>query len=104
MVWKQGMLIKVSCSKTAGWLHANNQEYPPEVATIKNLDDSWALLKTEDGQARYPADLCSEQSVRCQVPSGRCWMLGTRCLVPGAGARCLVPGVNYRCQVPDAWY
>ena len=36
-VWMQGMLIK---------------EYPPEASTIKCIEDSWALLKTEDGQAR----------------------------------------------------
>ena len=96
MVWKQGMLIKVSCSKTAGRLHTDTQEYPPEVATIKNLDDSWALLKTEDGQARYPADPCSEQSARCRcwVPGTWCQVSGARCLVPSA--RCLVLGA--RCQ------
>ena len=38
-VWMQGMLIK---------------EYPPEASTIKCIEDSWALLKTEDGQARSP--------------------------------------------------
>ena len=38
MVWSEGVLIK---------------DYPPEAFTIKCLDDSWALLKTEDGQSRY---------------------------------------------------
>ena len=41
-VWSEGVLIK---------------EYPPEAFTIKNLDDSWALLATEDGQSRYMFDL-----------------------------------------------
>jgi hypothetical protein len=38
MVWNQGMMIK---------------EYPPEASTIKCIEDSWALLKTEDGQTRF---------------------------------------------------
>ena len=37
MVWKEGVLIK---------------DFPPEAFTIKCLDDSWALLKLEDGQKR----------------------------------------------------
>ena len=37
VVWNMGMLIK---------------SYPPEASTIKNIEDSWALLKTEDGQKR----------------------------------------------------
>ena len=37
MVWAEGNLIK---------------EYPPEAHTIKCLDDTWALLETEDGQSR----------------------------------------------------
>ena len=37
MVWKEGVLIK---------------DFPPEAFTIKCLDDSWALLKQEDGQKR----------------------------------------------------
>ena len=38
VVWNMGMLIK---------------SYPPEASTIKNIEDSWALLKTEDGQSRW---------------------------------------------------
>ena len=38
MVWKEGVLIK---------------DFPPEAFTIKCLDDSWALLKMEDGQKRF---------------------------------------------------
>ena len=38
MVWKEGVLIK---------------DFPPEAFTIKCLEDSWALLKTEDGQKRF---------------------------------------------------
>ena len=38
MVWKEGVLIK---------------DFPPEAFTIKCLDDSWALLKQEDGQKRF---------------------------------------------------
>ena len=38
MVWKEGVLIK---------------DFPPEAYTIKCLEDSWALLKQEDGQKRY---------------------------------------------------
>ena len=38
MVWKEGVLIK---------------DFPPEAFTIKNIEDSWALLKTEDGQKRF---------------------------------------------------
>ena len=37
MVWKEGVLIK---------------DFPPEAFTIKCLDDSWALLKQDDGQKR----------------------------------------------------
>ena len=37
MVWKEGVLIK---------------DFPPEAFTIKCLEDSWALLKLEDGQKR----------------------------------------------------
>ena len=40
VVWNMGMLIK---------------SYPPEASTIKNIEDSWALLKTEDGQKRWSA-------------------------------------------------
>ena len=36
-VLKEGVLIKT---------------FPPESYTIKNLDDAWALLETEDGQER----------------------------------------------------
>ena len=38
MVWKEGVLIK---------------DFPPEAFTIKCLDDSWALLKQDDGQKRF---------------------------------------------------
>lgn len=38
MVWCEGLLI---------------DNFPPESHTIKNLDDSWAVLATEDGQARF---------------------------------------------------
>ena len=38
MVWKEGLLIK---------------EFPPESYTIKNIDDAWAFLATEDGQLRF---------------------------------------------------
>ena len=38
MVWGEGVLIK---------------DYPPEAFTIKCLDDSWAVLATEDGQSRF---------------------------------------------------
>ena len=38
MVWKEGVLIK---------------DFPPEAFTIKCLDDSWALLKQEEGQRRF---------------------------------------------------
>ena len=38
MVWKEGVLIK---------------DFPAEAFTIKCLDDSWALLKHEDGQKRF---------------------------------------------------
>ena len=38
MVWKEGVLIK---------------DFPAEAFTIKCLDDSWALLKQEDGQKRF---------------------------------------------------
>ena len=37
LVWKEGVLIK---------------EFPPESYTIKNIDDAFAYLKTEDGQKR----------------------------------------------------
>ena len=42
MVWKEGVLIK---------------DFPPEAFTIKCLDDSWALLKMEDGQKRFEEHL-----------------------------------------------
>ncbi|XP_023348445.1 dynein heavy chain 5, axonemal, partial [Eurytemora carolleeae] len=38
LVWKEGVLIK---------------EFPPESYTIKNIDDAFAYLKTEDGQKRF---------------------------------------------------
>ena len=38
MVWKEGVLIK---------------DFPAEAFTIKCLDDSWSLLKQEDGQKRF---------------------------------------------------
>ena len=41
VVWNMGMLIK---------------SYPPEASTIKCIEDSWALLKTEDGQKRWGLD------------------------------------------------
>ena len=37
-MWGQGPLIS---------------EYPPEALTIKNLDDSMALLASENGQERF---------------------------------------------------
>ena len=37
-VWSQGLLI---------------EDFPQESYTIRNLDDSWALLDTEDGQRRF---------------------------------------------------
>ena len=37
LVWKEGVLIK---------------EFPPESYTIKNIDDAFAFLKTDDGQKR----------------------------------------------------
>ena len=36
-MWKEGVLIK---------------HFPPESYTIKNIDDAFAFLKTEDGQKR----------------------------------------------------
>lgn len=38
MVWIEGLLI---------------EHFPPESETIENLDDSWALLATADGQKRF---------------------------------------------------
>ncbi len=37
LVWREGVLIK---------------EFPPEAYTIKNIDDAFAFLKTDDGQKR----------------------------------------------------
>ena len=37
-VLREGVLIK---------------SFPPESYTIKNLEDAWALLDTEEGQERY---------------------------------------------------
>ena len=37
LVWTEGVLIK---------------EFPPESYTIKNIDDAFAFLKTDDGQKR----------------------------------------------------
>ena len=41
-VWSEGVLLR---------------HFPPEVATIKSLDDAWAILKTEDGQASFEESL-----------------------------------------------
>ena len=41
-VWKEGVLIK---------------EFPPESYTIKRLEDTWALLETEDGQEKFESYL-----------------------------------------------
>ena len=38
LVWKEGVLIK---------------HFPPESYTIKNIDDAFAFLKTDDGQKRF---------------------------------------------------
>ena len=53
MVWKEGVLIK---------------DFPPEAFTIKCLDDSWALLKQEDGQKRF-ASVIDEKfpSLTCSI-------------------------------------
>ena len=41
-VWSEGVLLR---------------HFPPEVGTIKSLDDAWAIIKTEDGQARFEESL-----------------------------------------------
>ena len=61
VVWNMGMLIK---------------SYPPEASTIKNIEDSWALLKTEDGQKRWIP--CEYNKVFVSQTSTKVWRLPSR--------------------------
>ena len=53
------------------------KSYPPEASTIKNIEDSWALLKTEDGQKRWTR--CQQKKVFVSHQhSAKVWRLPSR--------------------------